>query len=278
MIVDEVIWEIINNGQCSFKSKLETNTFCRNEYNVTGLCNRNSCPLANSRYATISEEKGACYLHIKTVERAHTPKDLWEKIKLDKSYNKALEQIDELLMYFPEFLKHKCKQRFTRFRQVLVKRRKLKLQDNGVYEVVSRKATKREKSRGVKALKSALTETHVEQELLSRLKEGKYDEIMNIDRKLFEKVLNEDENVLNDEEESYDEELFDNIFVGDLNEDIEDYELNKTQDSTSIGNKSEGNNETTDNDKMLNKKRKKKKIHLEYVDDFDSKQKLEQFN
>jgi protein MAK16 len=276
MIVDEVIWEIINNGQCSFKSKLETNTFCRNEYNVTGLCNRNSCPLANSRYATISEEKGACYLHIKTVERAHTPKDLWEKIKLDKSYNKALEQIDELLMYFPEFLKHKCKQRFTRFRQVLVKRRKLRLQDNGVYEVVSRKATKREKSRGVKALKSAMTENHVEQELLNRLKEGKYDEIMNIDRKLFEKVLNEDENVVNDEEESYDEELFDNIFVGDLNEDIEDYELNKTQENTSIGNNKSDDIES--DDKMLNKKRKKKKIHLEYVDDFDSKEKLELFN
>ncbi len=150
---DEVIWQIINHSFCSFKSKVaKERTFCQNPYNVTGLCLRSACPLANSRYATIREEEGVCYLYMKTIERAHTPKNLWEKIRvscdlfmnvshickvlsncylftlqLPANYTKALEIVSTQLEFFPKYLVHRNKQRLTKIHQMLIRMRKLKL-------------------------------------------------------------------------------------------------------------------------------------------------------
>ena len=86
-----------------------------------------ACPLANSSYATIREEEGNCYLFLKTAERAHTPKYLWEKIKLPNNYTKALELVSTHLEHFPKFLIHRNKQRLTKIHQMLIRMRKLKL-------------------------------------------------------------------------------------------------------------------------------------------------------
>ncbi|CAN1192483.1 Protein mak16 [Linum perenne] len=56
---DEVIWQVIRHNHCSFMAKTTTGAnLCMNKDNVTGLCNRSSCPLSNSRYATIRESNG----------------------------------------------------------------------------------------------------------------------------------------------------------------------------------------------------------------------------
>lgn len=179
-------------------SRTEKNqTFCRNEYNVTGFCNRQSCPLANSRYATVRQHptKQTLYLYIKTVERAHLPSKMWEKIKLNNNYSKALEQIDERLMYWPKFMIHKCKQRLTRLTQVQIRMRRLAAEDERMGEKMvpklAPKVKNRERARERKAEAAAKLERTIERELVERLRQGAYgDQPLNVSEDIWRKVLN----------------------------------------------------------------------------------------
>ncbi|KAL1583021.1 hypothetical protein WHR41_08451 [Cladosporium halotolerans] len=206
MASDEIVWSIINNQFCSFKLKLPGNsskdqkstksTFCRNEHNVTGLCNRQSCPLANSRYATVRSDpaSGRLYLYIKTVERAHLPSKWWEKIRLSSNYTKALQQVDERLIYWPKFLLHKCKQRLTRLTQVRVRAQRLAKEEERLGEkLVPRLAPKvrrREETRERKAESAAKIERAIERELVERLRSGAYgDRPLNVEEGIWRKVM-----------------------------------------------------------------------------------------
>jgi protein MAK16 len=170
---DELIWQLIGHGHCSFKSQVgRERAFCRNEYNVNGLCCRSSCPLASSRYATVREQNGRVFLFMKTIERAHSPRNLWERVALPKDYGAALASIDEQLAHWPPFLVHKNKQRLTKIVQYLIRMRKLTRVVQPLLVPHSRKDERRDRKNEDKALKAAKLESAIEKELLARLKQA----------------------------------------------------------------------------------------------------------
>lgn len=197
---DDVTWSIINKHHCSYKIKTDTQWFCRNEYNVTGLCNRKGCPLANSQYATVREEKGIVYLFVRRAECVYKPCQAWEKVKLSKTFVTALQQIEDTLVFWPNYFKQKCRQRLLKITQYLARMRKMKLHDSKKLVPVRRKQERRLAKREEKALVAARLDNVIEKQLLERLKSGTYERIYNFPTQAFDVRLENEEEIETDDE------------------------------------------------------------------------------
>lgn len=261
---DEVVWQVIRHKHCSFMSKIETGIFCRNPYNVTGTCNRSSCPLANSRYATIRDHEGVFYLYMKTAERAHMPNKLWERIKLPRNYEKALEIIDKNLMYWPKFLVHKTKQRLTKMTQMRIRMRKLALKTREKIVTLPRKEIKRESRREEKAEKAAILDKSIEKELLERLEKGVYGDIYNYPVEKYNKLLDDMEvkdAISEDDEEELETEYVEGYNDLEVEDDMEDFGGLAIKESDADGD-SDGTDEDDELTVAINQKRERKDSSL----------------
>lgn len=55
--------------------------------------------MATTKSYSTDYHEGVLYLCMKTIERAHTPAQMWERVKLSNNYAKALEQVRYVSLY-----------------------------------------------------------------------------------------------------------------------------------------------------------------------------------
>lgn len=205
------------------------------------------------------------YLYMKTIERAHMPNKWWERVRLSSNYAKALEQLDERLIYWPKFLIHKCKQRLTRLTQVNIRMKNIAKEEERLGEKIvpklAPKIRRREETRERKAESAAKVERAIERELIERLRSGAYgDRPLNVEEGIWKKVLRgleragegERDEDLDDGEVIEDEEGVGEVeYVSDLDEeedleDIEDWLGGESADSSDYSDEEDESDEDSD--------------------------------
>lgn len=176
-MIDKKIWDTIGGKkQCSFKIHTKTAQVCKNKYNLTGLCDEFSCPLANPEYATIRLIDQEIFLYVKNSEKLDKPAEVWEETNLGYDYTAALKTLEEKLKDYDENTLKRCKQKMTYFFECLVRMNEINEAPQEQLVVRKKKMNRREKVRALKALNTINFEKEIGEELMQRLKEGVYGE------------------------------------------------------------------------------------------------------
>lgn len=227
---DEIVWNVLGSNFCSYKMKTrESFTFCRNPYNVTGQCDRKSCPLANSKYATVREIEGKLILFTRNRNKnlQHCPSKMWESVELpNDDFEECCKVIEKKLKKYSNFLSEKCKIRAGKYVESRMRREAIK--NNPLTKILKPRLTKvirRERDREKRALRNALLDQQIEKELVNRLKVGVYGDIYNLDEKKFNKILDKQQRIKEKIEYEYeDEEEEDQIEEFEFESEYEDEE------------------------------------------------------
>lgn len=171
---DDLIWKTIGENEfCAFKWKTLVQNFCKNELNVTGFCSKQSCPLSNSKYATVVEKDGIFLLYQKDSRFLNFPEMMWKKTILSRNFIKAIQQIDLRLAFWPKFFIYRVKQKLTKLTQSLIRNRIFQIRSEAISE---RKIPLhiKEKNEEFKKLSKIKIEKIIEHELINRLNIGVY--------------------------------------------------------------------------------------------------------
>lgn len=191
---DDLTWEVVKKV-CAFRQQRKAQTrFCRHPMNVDALCRRQSCPLANSQYATVIDRKKGLCLYIRYPEKVYTPRYQWKRVPLSKNIIEAGQTIEDELCFWPEFFKRKCRRRLLRFDEIANNKRTMKLYVRQKLVAIHPKQERNFKKRERKALTAAKLEKTLIKNLLNRLKAGTYGTKYNFEEKERLKALNEDIN------------------------------------------------------------------------------------
>lgn len=174
---DDLIWSIIGkNNFCSYKFNSKSQNFCKSEFNTTGFCSRQSCPLSNSKYATVIQKNGEIYLYIKDSLNDHYPDKLWKKFILSRNFTKSLQELDLILNLWPKFFVYKIKQKLTKLYQILI-RKKINSMKKKPIKQIDKKKNFKNKITESSLLNKIKFEKLIELELLHRFNLGVYGDL-----------------------------------------------------------------------------------------------------